>query len=159
MSDKPDHLKFGYAAMIERAEIRRRLINDGADPNSVALHFAVEKEYDTAHASDPTYRETTQRLMAQWGPGARRQQEAFAQDGEALALRDAALAALRQIAEGHNDPRTLAREVLALFVTTGDNADLGCARAESIDPATPPGTPSRASDPVLRIDAPHSRDI
>lgn len=55
--DIPDHLKFGYDAMIEKAEIRRELEAKGM--YGWALFYAVQDEYMERHKDDPTYAETS----------------------------------------------------------------------------------------------------
>lgn len=54
--DRPDHLKFGYAAVVEKRAIRERLLADG-HPDDFSLHFKIENEYIKAHANDVPFRE------------------------------------------------------------------------------------------------------
>lgn len=58
------HLKFGYAKVMETRAIRARLIAEGVT-DDWRLHLAVEREYEAAHANDPTYAETSARLRAE----------------------------------------------------------------------------------------------
>jgi hypothetical protein len=54
-----------------------------------------------------------------WSERLRRQQEAFQRDSDVEDARDRCVDALRQIEAGHNDPRSLAREVLAQLDVMG----------------------------------------
>jgi hypothetical protein len=59
--EPPPHRKFGYAAVIEKAAIRQRLLDDGVtDP--VVLFFQTEQTYVTAHANDPPYRDRSRQV-------------------------------------------------------------------------------------------------
>lgn len=55
--DLPDHLKFGYQTMVEKAAIRERLIAQGMDPESPELRFAVERAWEKDMEAKPTFRE------------------------------------------------------------------------------------------------------
>lgn len=93
----PLERKLGYDHMIEMAEIRASLAGRGL---SVAeLHFAAVREYERRHAGGPTYRERQRAWLDSMPKGG---------------IEDPLIAALRKIAGGHNDPRGLAREVLAI---------------------------------------------
>jgi hypothetical protein len=62
--DVPDHLKFGYAHMIETKAIRSRLISEGHDPEDPTLCFAVSKAYTEAHKDDLTF--SQRQDLARW---------------------------------------------------------------------------------------------
>lgn len=95
-TDTPAHLKFGYAHMIEMREIEATLRAGGLA--GADLYFASIREYQKRHANDPTFRE---------------RQQAWLATSSTPAPPDLLRQALEQIRDGHNDPRSLAREVLA----------------------------------------------
>lgn len=96
MHDLPAHRKFGYAHMIEMREIERDLKSSGLD--GADLYFASVKQYEKRHKDDPSFRETSAKWLA---------------TQSTPAPTDLLRQALEQIRDGHNDPRSLAREVLA----------------------------------------------
>jgi len=59
----PIHLKFGYEAAKERAAIQTELEEQGL--TGTDLHFAVVREYERRHADDPSYKETSERILAE----------------------------------------------------------------------------------------------
>ena len=61
--DLPDHLKFGYKTMVEKEEIRKRLIAEG-HPDDATIIFAVSKAYTEAHKNDLTF--SQQQDLARW---------------------------------------------------------------------------------------------
>lgn len=95
MDDLSDHLKFGYAHMMEMREIERGLRAAGL--GGTDLYFASIGEYEARHKNDPSYRETHQKWLA---------------TSSTPKPVDLIRQALEQIRDGHNDPRALAREVL-----------------------------------------------
>jgi hypothetical protein len=62
-ADLPPHLKFGYAIVMEKASIRDRLQAAGI-ADLITLYFAVEREYEKAHAHDISYRKKCERRAA-----------------------------------------------------------------------------------------------
>lgn len=60
----PDHMKFGYQAMVEKDAIRARLIEEGMDPADIRFTFAIASEYEKAHANDLSYGEKQQLWLA-----------------------------------------------------------------------------------------------
>jgi hypothetical protein len=96
LNDLPDHLKFGYAHMIEAREIERELRATGL--SGADLYFATSRQYEARHKNDPSYRERVQKWLA---------------TSSTPKPVDLIRRALEQIRDGHNDPRTLARDVLA----------------------------------------------
>jgi 3',5'-cyclic AMP phosphodiesterase CpdA len=60
----PDHLRFGYAHMIETREIQARLILDGHDPEDPYISLAVSKAYTEAHKDDLTF--SQRQDLARW---------------------------------------------------------------------------------------------
>ena len=103
MDDLPDHLKFGYAHMMEMREIESGLLAFDASLKGADLHFACVHEYQTRHRGDPTYRERVQKWLA---------------TSSTPKPVDLIRQALEQIRDGHNDPRALARDVLAAVSDT-----------------------------------------
>lgn len=94
----PDHLKFGYAHMMEMREIEKTLRSSGLD--GAELYFASVKEYETRHKNDPSYRYRHEKWLA---------------TSSTPMPPDLLRQALEQIRDGHNDPRSLARETLELI--------------------------------------------
>jgi hypothetical protein len=101
----PDHRKFGYAFNREIEEIEREIAAElGVDPEKFdpRVFFGARRRYEDRHRNDPSLR---RRLGKSLGaiPAKR-----------ALSGRDDLYrAALEAIRDGHNDPRTLARDTLA----------------------------------------------
>lgn len=95
--DRPDHLKFGYDHMVEMAQIRAELAAQGV--TGTKLHFAAISQYEKRHTNDPTYAERC----------------AVRRNAGPIPVAGSLVEALRLIRDGHNDPRALAREVLALY--------------------------------------------
>lgn len=95
--DRPDHLKFGYDHMVEMAALRTELEAKGF--SGVQLHFEAIRRYEQRHKGDPTYAERC---------NARRVLPYSARPDP---LRET----MEMIRDGHNDPRTLAREILLLI--------------------------------------------
>jgi hypothetical protein len=95
----PIQHKLGYDQMQEMSEIRLALANQGV--TGTILHFRAVSEYERRHCGEPSYRERQQAWLARQKPSA--------------PVLDYLILALREIRDGHNDPRTLAREVLALL--------------------------------------------
>lgn len=93
--DCPVHRKFGYAHMREMREIEDGLRSSGIV--GAELYFASVKQYETRHRNDPTYRERHQQWLA---------------TSATASPTDLLRQALEQIRDGHNDPRTVAREAL-----------------------------------------------
>lgn len=98
--DLPDRHKFGYAHMVETREIERELRATGLV--GADLYFATSREYEARHKGDPSYRERVQKWLA---------------TSSTPMPVDLIRQALEQIRDGHNDPRTLAREVLEAAAT------------------------------------------
>jgi hypothetical protein len=98
--DIPLQRKLGYDYLVEMAKIRAELCNAKPDITGIELHFEAVRTYENRHVNDPSYRERQQRWLVQ----------ATTRIDPYYALLDA----LIQIADGHNDPGTLARETLAL---------------------------------------------
>lgn len=97
MDDVPTHLKFGFQHMMEMREIEGDLRASGL--SGVELYFASIRQYEVNHKDDPTYRE---------------RQEGWLATASTPAPTDLLRQALEQIRDGHNDPRSLAREVLSV---------------------------------------------
>lgn len=96
MADLPDHRKFGYAHMVEMCEIEATHRAKGL--GGAELYFASVREYEQRHRSDPSYRDRVQKWLA---------------TSSTPAPDNLLRQALEQIRDGHNDPRSLARDVLA----------------------------------------------
>lgn len=92
----PAHRKFGYSHMMEMREIESELLASGL--RGADLYFASVGRYEERHKDDPTYRERHHKWLA----------TSATPDPPDLIRQ-----ALEQIRDGHNDPRALAREVLA----------------------------------------------
>lgn len=92
----PLHRKFGYEHMVEMCEIERGLRATGLI--GADLYFASVSQYEKRHKNDPSYSERHAAWLATLSTPA---------------PTDLLRQALEQIRDGHNDPRTLAREVLA----------------------------------------------
>ena len=104
--DLPLHRKLGYQHMLEMAEIRAKLSAEGH--TGPKLHFMAVQAMELRHANEPTFAERSAAWLA------KQRAAPSTQDNVS-----AALEALRLIRDGHNDPRVLAREVLALIEGTG----------------------------------------
>lgn len=89
----PDHLKFGYAAVMEKRAIRARLESEGV--TGIALELAIERAYEAAHANDVTYAEKSAARTAR----ARKAPAPFTDDE---------LAAIRDRFKMDNDPASVA---------------------------------------------------
>jgi len=85
VDDTPIHLKFGYAASVEKQAIRERLIAEGKDPQSLGFEFEAGREYTKAHINDLTYadrcrirnEEAAQRAKEAWAAGTAERHTAF----------------------------------------------------------------------------------
>ena len=95
----PDHKKFGYDYMIEMHEIEEQLLAEGVQPG-VGLHFKAITRYQENHKNDPSFAERCVEMDKRWRANAKPSQF------------DIFKIALEEIRDGHNDPRSLAREVL-----------------------------------------------
>lgn len=92
----PLHRKFGYEHMLEMQRIEAALRANGV--TGIELHFAAVRTYEALHRGDPSYRE---------------RQKAWLATSTAETKPDLFRVALEEIRDGHNDPRALARQVLA----------------------------------------------
>lgn len=102
MADVATHLKFGYSHMMEMREIEATMRRRGL--SGAALHFACVTQYEENHKNDPTFR---QRQDA-----ARARGERWVSTPSVSSPADLLRQALEEIRDGHNDPRSLARQVL-----------------------------------------------
>jgi len=102
MDDVPDHLKFGYAHMMEMRTIEAE--QRAAGLSGTELYFACIRHYEARHRGDPSFRQRQEI--------ARVNGEAWVGTPSTPSLDDLLRQALEQIRDGHNDPRSLAREVL-----------------------------------------------
>lgn len=73
-------------------------------------------EYGFCKQHDPVEVETRNKARhQQWAEESRQREERYAREKQTKEAMDACKAAIEQIAAGHNDPRALAVETLALF--------------------------------------------
>lgn len=96
--------RLGYWRMVEEREVREELIAAGHDPNGEFWRM-MELAVMANHVHDVSFKVS----------GMVRQQAAAEREMAYEAARDEAIKALREIAAGHNDPRTLAISVLSLM--------------------------------------------
>jgi hypothetical protein len=66
----PIHLKFEYAASVEKNAIRAHLVTQKVW-KAAELEFEVTRQYEAAHRNDPSYAETSARIAAKAGPAPR----------------------------------------------------------------------------------------
>lgn len=109
--DKHLRRRFGYWQMVEERMVRAQLEEEGVAPDSPCFFMSVAKRIEENHKDDPKPWKLSGPADGRWG--AVRQQVAFERDNAVEQAKDAAVAALREIEAGHNDPRDLARKVLA----------------------------------------------
>jgi hypothetical protein len=100
----PLHRKLGYDHMMEMRAIERELRLDGLDGTD--LYFEAIRLYAKRHENDPSYRQRQE--------AARSRGEKWVGSASLPHADDLLRKALEEIRDGHNDPRTLAREVLAV---------------------------------------------
>lgn len=103
MNELPLHRKLGYDHMLEMREIESRLRKQGLF--GVNLYFESVRAYDARHNADLTYRQRQDAAKARG--------EKWVSSNEVRLPDDLLRKALEEIRDGHNDPRTLARDVLA----------------------------------------------
>lgn len=97
--DVPIQRKLGYDQMVEMADIRAQLMAQGV--TGTTLHFEAVATYEARHRGDPSFHERQAAWLAK--------QKGRPESDDPL------IVAMRLIRDGHNDPRGLAREILALI--------------------------------------------
>lgn len=95
--------KLGYWRMVEERAVREELIAAGYDPRGLEFWRMIELALMANHINDVSFKVS----------GMVRQQAAAEREAAYEAAQDDAIKALREIADGHNDPRNLAARVLA----------------------------------------------
>lgn len=95
--------KLGYWRHVEERVVRAELIAEGHDPNALGFWSKLSARIIENHKDDK------RPLMFS---GAIHQQAAYERDEMVRLATDAAVQALRDIRDGHNDPRGLAQAVL-----------------------------------------------
>lgn len=95
--EPPIHRKFGWEHAQEMREIEAQLRAEGVT-DYATLHFAAVDRYVDRHKNDPTFRQRQETVSAG--------RPVKPTDLERFRL------ALEAIRDGHNDPRSLARDVL-----------------------------------------------
>lgn len=93
-----DRIKFGYEHMMEMRAIRAELIAEGVT-DFAELHFGAVDRYIDRHRNDKTFRQICDELKA----------KIIHLPSRVDQYREA----LQMIADGHNDARALAEQVLA----------------------------------------------
>lgn len=105
--DKHLRRKLGYWHMVEERMHIAQLEEQGITRETPGFFSILAKRFEDTHKDDP------KPWKHSGHGGAIRQQAAFEVGNAIDQAKDAAVAALREIEAGHNDPRDLARKVLA----------------------------------------------
>lgn len=94
--------KLGYWRMVEDRMVRDQLAAEGVTPDQWGFWSEISRRMVENHKDDASFKV----------PGYITQQISCGQDEQIAHAKDACVEALRQIRDGHNDPRLLAREAL-----------------------------------------------
>ena len=100
----PAHRKFGYQHAVEMREITEALQDSGL--SDTEINFRAIEIYQERHKDDPTFRERQVKWL---------KRRPAPEPGPLSILMEA----MKQIANGHNDPGRLARETLEAIENLG----------------------------------------